>query len=149
MHRKQAGKSALADPRQLVEIRGKALPLQDINYTVIYSNISYQSLRSVVLRCAAALKRPDSPVLNETGNKNMIVVTEIFNVQSIAANQNHLIPFTLGSVSWFNGAVIIWLWLAASDDAQEQRDKIKKRNQQAQIQTCTAKGICSGIPLEI
>jgi len=64
----------------------------------------------------------------------MILVTNIFNVQSIAANQNHLIPAALPSVAWFNGAVIIWLWLAASDDAQEERAKIAKRNQQAQIQ---------------
>ena len=63
----------------------------------------------------------------------MTAITKNFNSTAIAANQN-LIPYALPSVAWFNGLVIIWLWLAASDDAELRRVRFAKNRKQAQIE---------------
>ena len=63
----------------------------------------------------------------------MTAVTQNFNAQALAANQN-LVASALPSVAWFNGLVIIWLWLAVSDDAEQERVRLLKRRKQAQIE---------------
>ena len=60
----------------------------------------------------------------------MKAITKNFNVTAIAANSS-IIPSALGSVEWFQGTILIWLWLAMSDNAEHEEKEIATRHKRA------------------
>ena len=60
----------------------------------------------------------------------MRTITDNFNNTAIAASSSP-VAYALGSPSWILGTVIIWLWLAASDDAEQEQKEIAKRHKRA------------------
>ena len=60
----------------------------------------------------------------------MGTIRENFNFVAIAANQG-LIPRALPSANYFQKYLLLWLWLAASNDAADTEQRTKQRRQRA------------------
>ena len=60
----------------------------------------------------------------------MTSITNNFNGQAIAANQN-LELSALPGLTWFHGYFLIWMWLSVSNDANEAKKKLETRKQWA------------------